>query len=106
MVGTNNGVPPVCVIHRSRVGRATQGDQKAQGQNRTHRFFSNRPAAPAYVGLGPRRPISGGFTISHIGGITGRCAIPHEMKALQRTVPDEALGIVMRGADKEDRASA
>jgi hypothetical protein len=26
------------------------------------------------------------------------------MKVLQRTVPDEALRIVMRGADKEDRA--
>jgi hypothetical protein len=25
------------------------------------------------------------------------------MKALQGTVPDEALRIVMRGADKEDR---
>jgi hypothetical protein len=35
-------VPPVCVKHRSRARRATQGDQKAQGQNRTHRFFSNR----------------------------------------------------------------
>jgi hypothetical protein len=43
VVGTNNSVPPVCVMHRSRVRRATQGDQKAQGQNRTHRFFSNRP---------------------------------------------------------------
>jgi len=28
------------------------------------------------------------------------------MKVLQRTVPDEALRIVMRGADKEDRAAA
>jgi hypothetical protein len=43
VVGTNNSVPPVCVMHRSRVRRARQGDQKAQGQNRTHRFFSNRP---------------------------------------------------------------
>ena len=33
-------------MHRSRVRRATQGDQKAQGQNRTHRFFSNRPRCP------------------------------------------------------------
>jgi len=28
------------------------------------------------------------------------------MKVLQRTVPNEALWIVMRGADKEDRAAA
>jgi len=28
------------------------------------------------------------------------------MKALQGTVPDETLRIVMRGADKEDRAAA
>jgi hypothetical protein len=31
LIGTNNSVPPVCVMHRSRVRRATQGDQKAQG---------------------------------------------------------------------------
>src|SRR5450432_1170204 len=42
-MGTNNSVPPVCMMHRSRVRRATQGDQKAQGQNRTHHFFSSRP---------------------------------------------------------------
>ena len=45
VVGTNNSVPPVCVMHRGRDRRTTQGDQKAQGQNRTHRFFSNRSVA-------------------------------------------------------------
>jgi hypothetical protein len=44
-VGANNSVPPVCVMHRSRVRRATQGDQKAQGQNRTHRFSPIDPVA-------------------------------------------------------------
>jgi hypothetical protein len=45
VVGTNNSVPPVCVMHRSRVRRATQGDQKAQGQNRAHRFSPIDPVA-------------------------------------------------------------
>ena len=37
LIWTNNSVP-VCVTHRGRVRGATQGDQKAQGQDRTHRF--------------------------------------------------------------------
>ena len=41
LMGTSNSVPPVCVMHRSRICGATQGDQKAQGKDITHRFFSN-----------------------------------------------------------------
>lgn len=42
LVGTH--VPPVSVMHGSCVGSGTQSDQKAQGQNRTHRILSNPPA--------------------------------------------------------------
>ena len=42
-------------MHPSRVRRATQGDQKAQGQNRTHRFFSNRPRC-TYLGKAQAAP--------------------------------------------------
>jgi hypothetical protein len=31
-LGTNNGVPPVCVMHRNRVGSATQGDQRLKAK--------------------------------------------------------------------------
>jgi hypothetical protein len=44
-VGKTRNVPPVCVMHRTRVRRATQDDQKAQGQDRTHRFSPIDPAA-------------------------------------------------------------
>ncbi len=68
-------VPPVCVMHRSRVRRATQGDQKAQGQNRTHRFFSNRHRC-AYLGkaqAAPSQQIAASRLVTSVASRDLRC---------------------------------
>jgi hypothetical protein len=43
------------VMRRSGVSRGTQSDQKAQGQDGTHRIFSSQPAMRDYVGQMPHR---------------------------------------------------
>ena len=77
-------MPLVCVMHRSRIRRATQGNQKAQGQNGMHRFFSDRWPRLLRWGSGRAVPTNGGLTNSHIGGIA---------ESGTRTFPlDPALG--------------
>jgi hypothetical protein len=43
LAGTNGDRSRFGVMHPCGVGRSTEGDQKAEGQNRTHRICSNRP---------------------------------------------------------------
>jgi hypothetical protein len=43
LAGANDDMSRFGVMHPCRVGRSTKGDQKAQGQNRTHRICSHRP---------------------------------------------------------------
>jgi len=43
LAGTNGDMSRFGVMHPCGVGRSTEGDQKAEGQNRTHRICSNRP---------------------------------------------------------------
>ena len=65
LVGTH--MPALSVMHGSRVGSGTQSDQKAQGQNRTHRIFSSPPATRTLVRPKAAPPIPRrDFTISYI----------------------------------------
>jgi hypothetical protein len=43
LAGTNDDMSRFGVMHPCGVGRSTEGDQKAEGQNRTHRICSIRP---------------------------------------------------------------
>jgi len=62
-------------MHRSRVRRATQGDQKAQGQNRTHRFFSNRPrcACLGKAQAAPSQQIAASRLVTSVASRDLRC---------------------------------
>jgi hypothetical protein len=88
LIGTNDSVPPLRVMNRSRVRRGTQGgDQKAHGQkNRTHRFFSNRRrcACLGRAQAAPSQEIASS-RFSHIGGITA--PIARAISHLQRRTP-------------------
>jgi hypothetical protein len=62
LAGTNGDMSRFGVMHPCGVGRSTEGDQKAEGQNRTHRICSNRPnpvllwcaGRTAAICIGPR----------------------------------------------------
>jgi hypothetical protein len=83
-------------MYRSRVRRATQGDQKAQRQNRTHRFSPiDRRACLGKAQVAPSQQNSG-FTISHIGGITGAGCLLHYGEAILRPGPAPARNLPAR----------
>jgi hypothetical protein len=43
LTGTNDDMSRFGMMHPCGVGRSTEGEQKAEGQNTTHRICSNRP---------------------------------------------------------------
>jgi hypothetical protein len=62
-------------MHRSRVRRVTQGDQKAQGQNRTHRFFSSQPrcACLGKAQAAPSQQIAASRLVTSVASRDLRC---------------------------------
>ena len=67
LAGTNDDMSRFGVMHPCGVGRSTESDQKAQGQNRTHRICSNRPTPVLMWCAGRTAAICNGFKIAQIG---------------------------------------
>ena len=67
LAGTNDDMSRFGVMHPCGVGRSTEGDQKAEGQNRTHRICSNRPTPVLTWCAGRTAAICTGSKIAQIG---------------------------------------
>ena len=67
LAGTNGDLSRFGVMHPCGDGRSTEGDQKAEGQNRTHRICSSRPPPVLIWRAGRTAAIRTCFEIGRIG---------------------------------------
>ena len=97
LAAANDGMSRFGMMQRCRIGRSTQGNRQAKGQNETHNFYSDRATAAHMCCAVSTGTIGSGFTIGHVGATpaypqadvmtSGRMKTPSAFRGLAVRLP-------------------